>query len=356
MGSQDLQFDVTRRVEAEPVARADGDPLAGTPYRRISLLGEGGMGEVMLAEHRELGSLAVVKLLHSEMSPDPATLERMRVEAQTGARIQHPNLAAVHHFAQNAAGRPYIVMEYLEGRSLEDELAERGTLPVAEALRVGREVLAGLGAVHRVGVVHRDIKPGNVFLCSDGRVKVLDLGLAKVVELATAATPSPSAHPTDTGVVVGTPRYMAPEQSTSSEVTARTDLYAVGLLLYRMLAGRGPFDDAKTFEEITHAHLMQPPAPPSAMVGRPLPGELDAIILRCLEKDPAARFDSADALARALDAAAVSVALVPPEAVAAQPVERRPAWGQLAILLLSAVLVGLAVGAGVLVLLWRGGP
>ena len=303
------------------------DPLDGTPYRTVAPLGEGGMGEVVLAEHRNLGHVVAVKLVRldhgdEESRPEaihPQLIERARIEAQAGARIRHENLVAVHGFDTTPAGRPYLVMEYLDGQTLQSRLvhAGGGPLPLLESIELVIQILRGLSAVHRAGLVHRDLKPSNVFLAAPSKeevaagkrkstVKVLDLGLAKVVELTTAATPDPLKFPTKAGVVLGTPRYMAPEQvGASGQVDARADLYAVGLILYRMLCGRGPFDKARTYEDVLRAQAIEEPEPPSAHLtssaGRPpLPAALDALVLQCLAKRPGDRPESAEMLADAL--------------------------------------------------------
>ncbi|MEZ4447205.1 MAG: serine/threonine-protein kinase [Polyangiaceae bacterium] len=397
---------------ADTLASRIHDALDGTPYRTVAKLGEGGMGDVLLAEHRKLGTAVAIKLIRlaydddasDAPSVDPQRLERARLEAQAGARIRHEHLVAVHGFDTTPAGRPYLVMEYLEGQTLHSRLVHTGggPLPLLESIDLILQVLAGLAAVHAAGLVHRDLKPSNLFLAAPtkeqqargqqrSRVKVLDFGLAKVVELATAATPEPLKYPTKAGVVLGTPRYMAPEQvGASGEVDARTDLYAVGLILYRMLCGRGPFDKARTYEEVLRAHALEEPVPPSAHLerapGRPsLPPSLDALVLRCLAKRPADRPASAEALAEALRAVAAearagdifsadfitqpmqpatsmadaSCAWPPPQVAVATPAEPAPSTRvtptTIALVVLAAIVFGVVMGLTVLWLSGGGG-
>ncbi|MCC6522978.1 MAG: protein kinase [Polyangiaceae bacterium] len=283
------------------------DPLAGHErYRTVRTLGEGGMGQVLEAEHVLLGTRVVAKVLHERLAGQPALIDRIRLEAQALARLTHPNLVRVTDFdVTAAAGRPFLVMELLKGRSLREELAARGKLPVVEALALCRQALAGLGAAHEAGLIHRDIKLDNLFVCDPARsgeertVKVLDFGVAKVRD-GSATAPAPLAVPTSTGVIVGTPRFFSPEQARGSPVDHRGDIYAMGLVLYMLLAGQGPFDDAINTTDMARAHVFREPDPPSKH-GRGVPPELDAIVLKALAKDPTARFASATAFAQELE-------------------------------------------------------
>ncbi len=286
------------------------DLLAGTKYRALERIGQGGMGEVVLAEHVELGRTVVVKLLHAVCQADSEMVDRMRIEAQTLARLSHPNIVAVNDVGSTPAGRPFVVMERLRGRTLHAELHERGALPPAEALEIIGGVLGALGAAHELGVVHRDVKPANIFLHqpradatthgeSERVVKLLDFGLAKVLSGAPSRAPAPLAQPTEDGAVLGTPGYLSPEQAAGRPLDARSDLYAAGLVLYRMVAGRRPFDGT-TAEELIAATLKQHPAPPSRFCTGPLPPELDHAVLKALAPDPAQRFQTAKEFATAL--------------------------------------------------------
>jgi len=298
--------------EPPPVATDQApDPFAGSPYRTIRSIGQGGMGEVFEVEHVALSKRVVAKLLKVQFLNDANILERFRFEAQALAQLAHPNLVAVLDLGRTTDGRPYFVMERLCGRTLGDELRARRTLPVAEAIELCCQVLAGLGAAHAHGLVHRDVKLDNVFVCdapssADGArttpstrlVKVLDFGVAKTRRSGEQLAKAP-AYPTAEGIVMGTPRYIAPEQIRGVAVDARADLYAAGVLLYALIAGRAPFTQPGALA-ILQAHLSELPKPPSHWTTAPVPAELDAAILRALTKRPEDRFESAAAFASEL--------------------------------------------------------
>ncbi|XXY53924.1 serine/threonine-protein kinase [Sorangium sp. So ce269] len=287
--------------------------LYGTPYRPVRRLGRGGMGEVIEAAHVGLDKPVVVKLLHRDLNREPRLVERMRVEAQSLARLAHPNLVTVTDFGRTAEGRTFLVMERLHGRTLREELAARGALPALEAIDLVTQTLAGLAAAHGAGIVHRDVKLDNLFVCdadAQGRrmVKVLDFGIAKVVASAgDGRAPAPSLYQTEEGVVVGTPRYLSPEQASGEAVDARSDVYAAGVVLYTLLAGRGPFEHVRPVHELLRAHASEVPAPPSRYAPRPVPPELDRAIMRALEKRPELRFPSAAAFAAELSRIAAAL-------------------------------------------------
>lgn len=286
------------------------DCLVGTPYRAIRELGRGAMGVVFEAEHRRLGQTVCVKLLLAEFSNRPDLVDRLRIEAQSLARLRdgegHPNLVRVSDFGETPKNQPYLVMERLRGRTLDDERKARGFLPVGEAVDLCCQALAGLAAAHDEGVIHRDVKPGNLFVCDakpgqDRVVKVLDFGIAKLAPSAIADKPlAPLAFPTREGVAIGTPRFMAPEAALGRPVDPRADLYGVGLVLYQLIAGRGPFEHRKGIVELAQAHVSEIPKPPSAYATQPIPKSLDDALLRVLAKDPDARFPDARAFADAL--------------------------------------------------------
>ncbi len=291
------------------------DPLEGTPYRSLPLprLGCGAMGDVLEAEHTALGKRVAVKLLHAELSrgAEGAVLaERLRLEAQV-ARVVHPNLVAITDVGATPGGRHFLVMERLQGRTLRDELTRRGHFPVAEAVALQRQLLAGLAAIHRVGIVHRDIKLENLFLCDavdDGErvLKILDFGIAKIVDTELhpdAPAPLAPALATREGVAIGTPRFLAPEQAMGKPVDARTDLYTAGIVLYLLLAGRDPFFELRTFVELLRAHATAQPPPPSRLAPQPVSAALDAVVLQALAKSPDQRFSSAAEFAEALTSA-----------------------------------------------------
>ncbi|MSP26192.1 MAG: serine/threonine protein kinase, partial [Myxococcales bacterium] len=290
---------------------APANPLANVEkYRPIRELGRGGMGVVYLCEHALLGTKVVVKILLAELVHKSTLVDRMRLEAQALAQLRHPNLVRVTDFDTTPEGQPYFVMEYLPGTSLKDVVTERGgSLPVVEAVAYARQALEGLSFAHEQGLVHRDIKLDNLFLCDavgehgHRLVKILDFGVAKLLHGGENA-PAPLANPTGTGMVVGTPRFFAPEQARGKKLDHRADLYSMGLCLYVMLAGRGPFDDCRTLIEVAKAHVGRVPEPPSKLARQPVPPELDALVLACLAKLPEGRPASARVVADTLGAIA----------------------------------------------------
>jgi eukaryotic-like serine/threonine-protein kinase len=283
--------------ELDAAGSAVADPFEGTAYRAVRRVGGGGMGDVFVVEHLELGRQLAAKVLRAESAKNPQLVDRVRVEAQALGRLSHRNIVSVLDFAKTRDGRPFIVMELLQGETLAEALKLRGALPVTLAVAWATDLLAALEATHRVGLVHRDVKPSNVFLAlqRDGTVtlKLIDFGVTRVLPEAPPSAPAPLAFPTDTGEVVGTPRYVSPEGAAGDHVDARADVYAAALVLYAMLAGRGPFDDVRGAGPLRAAHLRQKPDPPSRFARDPVPAELDAVVLRALEKDPSARFGSA---------------------------------------------------------------
>jgi serine/threonine protein kinase len=279
-----------------PIQRRD--PLAGTPYRGMMPLGSGGMGEVVEALHIELDRVVVVKLLHDSLASEPKLVDRLRVEARTLATLAHPHIVSVSDFGRTPSGRPYFVMERLQGRTLRQILEVRGALPVGEAIEYVRQVLSALSATHQLGIIHRDVKADNVFLCIHDHprpfVKLLDFGIAKVLGGAGRQQGPIPQYPTAEGILLGTPRSLAPEQALGKPVDARTDIYAVGILLYTLVAGVGPFPGALDQQELITAHVKEPPPPPSRVAPQPLPAELEGAILKALAKRPEDRFQSAD--------------------------------------------------------------
>ena len=274
---------------------AHDDVFAGTPYRVVQRLGQGGMAEVFLVMHEELGRQLVAKLLHRRLAGDAQLLDRVRVEAQSLARLEQANIVQVTDYRVTQNGTPFLVMEHLLGRTLRDELRTRGSLSLFDALDLVHQALAGLIAVHALGIVHRDLKPENLFLSEepDGTLtlKVLDFGIARVIPGVSAQGPQPLAVPTQTGTVMGTPRYLSPEAAVGRRADHRADLYSLSLVFYEMVAGCGPFEHRK--HDFLSAHSAEEPAPPSQYAKRPLPAELDAAILRGLAKNPDDRYQTA---------------------------------------------------------------
>lgn len=284
---------------------ASDDPLVGQPYRAIRLLGAGGMGEVFLAEHRRFATPCVVKIQHARLGRDPSVADRIRLEAESLARLNHANIVSILGAGQTWDERPYIVMEYLRGQTMADEFAARGQLPPLEALSYICQLLRGLAAAHAIGIVHRDIKPDNLFLCDGPRgnrlLKVLDFGVACVTPDARASSPNPLAVPTAAGTVVGALRYVSPEGALARRVDHRADLYSAALVLYFAIAGRGPFDHIQSALLLLSAHAAEDPDPPSRFVKGHIPPELDRAILRALRKSPDERYQTADELREELE-------------------------------------------------------
>jgi serine/threonine protein kinase len=269
-------------------------------YEIIAPLGVGGMGEVHRAHDTRLGRDVAIKVLPDELSSSVERLARFEREARIVASLNHPSIVTLYSI-EEAGGARFITMELVEGRSVAEMVAPGG-LPVAQVLDVAIAIAEALDAAHRKGVVHRDLKPANVMVTHDGRVKVLDFGLAKLVsdasglrsgDTATGAAPLSSA-----GEVLGTVPYMAPEQLFGEEVDARTDLFAFGILVFEMLAGRRPFA-GKTFWELSNAIVHGAP-PPLREIRVDTPPGLESIVVRCLAKAPIDRFQSALDLANAL--------------------------------------------------------
>lgn len=271
------------------------------PYEVLAPLGAGGMGEVYRARDPRLGRDVAVKVLPAGLSADAERLRRFEQEARAAAALNHPNILAVHDLGQHE-GAPYIVSELLEGETLRERLT--GTaLPVRKAVEYAVQMAQGLAAAHEKGITHRDLKPENVFVTGDGRVKILDFGLAKLTQ-AEPALSGMSALPTtppDTlpGVVLGTIGYMSPEQVRGQAADHRSDIFAFGVIVYEMLAGRRAFRGETAIETMSAILKEDPPDLP--VTERHIPPALGRIIDRCLEKNPAARFKSADDLAFALE-------------------------------------------------------
>jgi len=255
------------------------------------------MGEVFEAEHIHLQRRVAVKLLQRKIASDPEVTQRFQREARSTTGLGHPNIVDTIDFGFSD-GQPFLVMEWLEGENLDQRL-DRGLLDVATALDIATQAANGLGAAHERGVIHRDLKPANLFLTRDHRgallVKVLDFGIAKLRLHETKLTA--------TGVLIGTPNYMAPEQAEGDTIDARTDVYALGVILYEMLTGHAPFQ-GDTPLAVLHQHTSRLPVVPSARApDRHISPELDALVMRCLAKRPDDRFATMQELATAISAA-----------------------------------------------------
>jgi eukaryotic-like serine/threonine-protein kinase len=264
---------------------AVSDTLIGTVfdgrYRIVRKLGAGGMADVYLAEDQELGRQVAIKILNDRHAADDSFIERFRREAKNAAGLSHPNIVSIYDRGE-AEGTYYIAMEFLDGRSLKELIVGRGPAPIKVAIEYARNILAALAAAHRQGIVHRDIKPHNVLIGAEGRVKVTDFGIAR----------SGASQMTEVGSIIGTAQYLSPEQARGAPVDQTSDLYSAGVVLYEMLTGQVPFT-GDTPLEIAMKHLSEVPKPPSEH--RPeIPHDLDSIVLRALAKDPSERYQSAE--------------------------------------------------------------
>ncbi|WP_128976346.1 protein kinase domain-containing protein [Streptomyces roseicoloratus] len=274
--------------------RYAGGSVAGGRYQLRDLLGEGGMASVYLAYDSALDRQVAIKTLHTELGREQSFRERFRREAQAVAKLSHTNIVSVFDTGEdNLDGSlmPYIVMEYVEGQPLGSVLAadvrQYGAMPADKALQVTADVLAALDTSHEMGLVHRDIKPGNVMMTKRGVVKVMDFGIARAMQSGVTSM-------TQTGMVVGTPQYLSPEQALGRGVDARSDLYSVGIMLFQLLTGRLPFD-ADSPLAIAYAHVQEEPPAPSS-VNRSVTPAMDALVARALKKNPNERFPSAAAM------------------------------------------------------------
>lgn len=268
--------------ETTPLTGGNRRVLAGR-YALRGLLGQGGMADVELAFDQVLDRRVAAKILHARYADDPSFVARFRREAQAVASLNHPNIVAVYDTGEQD-GRPFIVMEYVAGRSLREILNREGVLPERAAEIAGDAALA-LHYAHERGLVHRDIKPGNIMVSDEGQVKVTDFGIARAVNAETV---------TQTAAVFGTAAYIAPEQAQGEAVDRRTDVYSLGCVLYEMLVGRQPFT-ADSPVALAYQHVSAEPTPPSR-INPDISPELEAVVMKTMAKDPASRYQSAQDL------------------------------------------------------------
>ncbi len=266
-------------------------------YRLIKLIGAGGMGEVYLAEHRMLKRPCAIKLIHPDQAGDPRVLARFEREVQSTARLSHWNTIEIFDYGRTDDGTFFYVMEYLPGLSLEDVLKHHGPLPAERVIHFLRQACQGLREAHRVGLIHRDIKPGNVFAAHRGGlydvIKLLDFGLVKLVN------ENPSVRLSQEGGISGTPLFMSPEQARGqSDLDAKSDIYSLGAVAYALVTGRPPFDGANAMD-VMIAHVRDEVIRPSQHHAD-VPADLEAVILRCVAKIPADRFPDVESLDQAL--------------------------------------------------------
>src|SRR5438876_7773662 len=295
-------------------------------YRILRKLGTGGMANVYLAEDEVLGRRVAIKILNDRHAGDDQFVERFRREAKNAASLSHPNIVSIYDRGE-AEGTYYIAMEYLDGRSLKELIVARGPAPIHLAVDYARQILAAIRFAHRHGIVHRDIKPHNVLVDAEGRLKVTDFGIAR----------AGASQMTEAGSIIGTAQYLSPEQARGAAVDQRSDLYSIGVVLYEMLTGEVPFN-GETPVEIAMRHLSDTPQPPSTK--RPeIPPDLDMIVLRALAKNPDDRFQTAEEMDAELErvagggavttetADAATAVLSGTALAAAAPTMVTPPWG-----------------------------
>jgi eukaryotic-like serine/threonine-protein kinase len=295
---------------------------AGTklgPYEISGALGAGGMGEVYRARDTRLGRDVAIKVLPQAFASDAERLRRFEQEARAASALNHPNILGIYDISAHD-GAPFLVMELLEGETLRERL-RNGPLPVRKALDIAMQCASGVAAAHEKGIIHRDLKPANIFVTNDGRVKILDFGLAKLTESNQSSGMSETQSPTRTsggdarteaGVVLGTAGYMSPEQVRGKPADARSDIFALGTILYEMLSGQRAFERDSSAD--TMAAILKEEPPELSGEGKKIPPAIERVVRRCLEKQPQSRFQSASDLAFALDALSgtgVSSAAVP---------------------------------------------
>jgi eukaryotic-like serine/threonine-protein kinase len=273
-------------------------------YRLDAFLSQGGMGAVYRATHVMLNKKVAVKLINPELVTSPDVVRRFQREARAATALSHPNIVSVYDLGQTTEGTLYIAMEFVDGPSLKSVIESGGPVPAMRTLTLARQLASALSVAHRQGIIHRDLKPHNVMLARshDGQeiAKLVDFGIAKTFEEGTQLTVS--------GFSPGTPQYMAPEQAEGGTVDARSDLYSFGIMMYEMLTGEVPFN-ATSAATVLIKQIKEAPIPPSVKNPRvPIPLQVEAIVLRCMAKDPAERFQTADDLGTALEQSAVTLA------------------------------------------------
>src|SRR5438067_3982588 len=275
--------------------RAMQTEVLGERYKLQDPIGRGGMATIYRGQDLRMDRVVAIKVLREVYSTDPKFVTRFQREAKAASALQHPNIVQVYDYGQTD-GNYFIVMELVEGTDLRRYLRSRGVLAVDRAIIIAHDVALGLGAAHRRGIVHRDVKPQNVLVGRDGSIKLTDFGIASVYKDINAE------RLTTTGMTLGTVQYYAPEQAQGEIVSPAADVYALGIVMYEMLAGRTPFD-GDTPVAVAMQHIQDLPTPPSHL-NPSIPPALEEIIMRCLEKVPEMRFRDGSQLARALESLA----------------------------------------------------
>src|SRR5579863_4103772 len=333
-GSQSSKF----RVSSSSTSSSDGRFLPGTllaeRYRIIAKLGQGGMGEVYRADDIVLNQPVALKFLPPDVTDNPQALDRFRNEVRIARQVSHPNVCRVYDLGE-INGQLFLSMEYVDGEDLGVLLRRIGRLPEPKALEISRKLCAGLAAAHEKGVLHRDLKPGNIMLDSHGQVLITDFGLAALTGQVEGAE-----------IRNGTPAYMAPEQLDGKEVTVRSEIYSLGLVLYEIFTGKRPFESS-TLSDLIRTRNESAPASPSTLV-HDLDPAVERVILRCMERDPALRPQSALAVAAALPggdplAAALAAGETPSPQMVAAAGDASGLSPKIAIACLAFVVAGLIV-------------
>ena len=266
--------------------------VLGDRYQLQSRIGSGGMATIHRARDLQMDRVVAVKVLREVFNTDPKFVARFQREARTASALKHPNIVQVFDYGQND-GNYYIVMELIEGTDLRSYQCSHTVLDVDRAIIIAHDIALGLGAAHRRGIVHRDVKPQNVLIGIDGSIKLTDFGIVSLNKDANAE------RLTTSGMTLGTVQYFAPEQAQGESVTPAADVYALGIVMYEMLTGRLPFDGNSPVV-VAMQHIQDKPEPPGQF-NPDIPASLEEIILRCLEKKPGARFSDGSQLARALE-------------------------------------------------------
>jgi eukaryotic-like serine/threonine-protein kinase len=313
-------------------------------YTIISKIGEGGMGEVYRARDKKLGRDVAIKVLPASFAADADRLDRFRQEARAAGKLNHPNILVVYHVGKHA-GAPYMVSEFLKGKTLRERI-DRGSLPQRKAIDYAFQIAKGLAAAHEKGIIHRDIKPENIFVTNDGRVKILDFGLAKRerrIETTQATTELFTQVQTDAGTLMGTVGYMSPDQVKGEPVSHQSDIFSFGSVFYEMLSGRRAFR-GKSAAETMSAILREDP-PDLSETNKNISPALEGCVRHCLEKNPAERFQSARDLAFSIESIAGISGVSRPELVFVRPPAARRLWPILLGLLVFTVSLALVAGA-----------
>jgi eukaryotic-like serine/threonine-protein kinase len=313
--------------------RLERDTVIDGRYRVLSRLGSGGMADVYCAEDSQLGRRIALKVLHRRFAEDQQFVERFRREASSAAGLQHPNIVGIFDRGE-WDGTYYIAMEFVEGRTLKEIVRQKGSAPPEAASDITLQILRAARFAHKRGIVHRDIKPHNVLIDQDGRVRVTDFGIAR----------AGTSDMTETGSIMGTAQYLSPEQAQGRPVDARSDLYSIGIVLYELLTGQVPFD-AESPVTVALMQVNEEPVPPGQL-NREVSPALDAIVMRAMEKDPARRFADADEFIAALESARAA----PQEVIAPPPVveevveeDRGRRWWLWLLVLLALAAIALGV-------------